>query len=442
MASAYWDEGNEQWVADFRPLGGLNKQRRRVRLDRAKFQAQDAALAFANECERYCRMLEVAPQDPRDVEHAGHIGAITKDQLQRLREGLDAGPAAEDRSRPWTMRDAAEAHPASKRDLVARPRDHALYLDHVDAFCAFAGVTEAGLVTLDQVMRWIVQLTKDGKTWEGRRHRLLYVRRACVMAATRGLPNPLGEMTLDRRAKERRGIAAWTLPELALAVQALDDPRAVAAVALSGMLGLRPSEVARLQIADLLPNGLLSVGARESKNDPSARVLPLPPTIARWCAEAADIREKDKRRAATRPLIPSSNGREMAPSTFNHWLKPLLEDATGRALEVKALRKAFASWAPRAGIPGRDIERFLGHATALLAPVTSRHYLAEGLAEELAPSALLLERAIREAMAAAKPQRKSAQTRVRAALLTRRAAKAAYKRALKAPRLHDLSTTA
>ena len=74
-------------------------------------------------------------------------------------------------------------------------------------------------------------------------------------------------------------------------------------------------------------------------------------------------------------------------------------------IATKDLRKTFATWASEV-IPAQDLERWLGHRTALHATVTSRHYLGRHLIEQLRPAAKALDRAIRQAMAKPKPTAK------------------------------------
>lgn len=406
MASVYRD--GDQWVADFRPVGGILKMRRKVRLKPKHLPeyTEAAALAFAKECDRYCRVLEAAPQRPEDIDHAERIRAITPEQAAELRAGLPVS-APVDTLRPLTLAEAARLHPSTQRDERTRPREAVLNLRHLDAFAAFAGVREVAAVDIGMALRWVAKLKGEGISWEGRRHRLLYLRRACRMAATRGLPDALAGLRIDHREDgDAPEVEAWTLDELARGASALTDDRARAALGLGGFVGLRPSECFRLVVGDLRGD-LLDVGKRKAKNRSSRRTIPLPPTVARWCATIAAGRAGDAPLFGT--LVRGRPG-AFTEMSWAHWLKPLLAAATGRALKPKCLRKSFTSWAG-AVIDGRDLERFSGHASAFLAPVSSAHYQADRAAAELRPAAALLERAIRAALGGVEKSAKPAAKR-------------------------------
>lgn len=425
MASVYRD--GDQWVADFRPVGGVKKQRRKVRIKARQLpnDSEAAALAYAKECDRYCRVLEVAPQRPEDIDHAERIRAITSEQAAELRAYMQATPTG-DRlaNKNPTLREAAWLHPATLNDQKTRERDCALNFKHLDAFAAFAGVTLVAEVTTEMAIRWVDQLRKDGVSWDGRQHRLRYLKRACVMGATLGLPNVLPEeLRINRRVdgEDDLVVEAWTLDELGRGAVLLDDLRAKVALGLGGFVGLRPSESYRPRCCDVA-GGLLDLTKIRTKNRRSKRMLPLPPTVAAWCAELAAGRPPEE------PLIMSRvRGRQkpFSEATWAHWLAPLLAAATGRALPPKCLRKAFTTWAP-AVLAGRDVERFTGHADAFLAPVSSTRYQAARAAEELRPAAALIERELRAAMKRAEASAEVKQAR-RDAERTARAAAAARK---------------
>jgi integrase len=406
MARAFWNESDEQWTADFRGVGMKLKQRRRVRLDRKAFPraAADQAHAIAAECDRYCRLLEIGTPDPADVEHAARIKAIGEDQLDRLRAALPPGAAVAP-SRQWSLKDAAKAHPSTQRDERMRATEAVLNLRHLRAFAEFSGNDLVARVKLGDVLAWVAKMKKDGVSWEGRRHRLLYLRRACKMATTQGLPDAIAGLRIDHKEDgDVPAVEAWTLDELGRGAARLEDPRALAALGLGGFCGLRPSECARLIIGDLRGD-LLDVGKRKRKNRASGRTLPLPATVARWCAALVGKRKPEA------PLIAAAAHRQerraFTAATWAQWLGPLLTKATGRELPPKCLRKAFTSWAPGV-LAGRDVERYLGHQSAFLAQVSSTKYQADRAAAELRPAAVLIEQALADAVERAKKQPKRA----------------------------------
>lgn len=405
MASAFWDKLNGQWIADFRPLGGVLKQRRKVRIDPKRHGRGDAAgaKAFAAECERYCRLLEQLLPLPADVDHAERIGAITADQAANLRAKLPAGPASPAPSLEWSIRQAAEAHPSTQRDMVADATRALTYLKTLEDFGRFAGVSKVADLKLQDVLRWVEQLKKDGRTFDARRHRLLYLRRASRMAATVGLTDQLSGLRIDRRGDDEDELEPPTLDELGVALRAAaDDRRLQVAIALEAFLGLRPSECYRGLVGDL-DEDLVDVGKRKRKNRSSRRTLPLPPTLARWCHELAGERE------ATEPLLVTQHHGKPGPffeNSYSRWLGSFLTEQLGRPVQAKALRKSFSTWSRRR-LDGRDVERFMGHQSAFLADVTSQRYLGPMAAEELRPAAKVIERVLRAALKPPAKRRRS-----------------------------------
>ncbi len=394
MPSAFHDPSRDRWIADFRPLRAAGLKRRRAVVPSARLrpghEAADAA-TFAEECDHLCRLLDTQIS-ASILQRARELGAISEPQATALLAGrpLPVGSAAKEGS----LVAAALAHPASRRDSERDPTNALVYIRHVEAFATWSGCATVRGLTLDGVLGWVAHLRDQGVSQGGRRHRLRYVRRAAVMGASWGSPNPLSGLRLDERADDPAPLDVLSLDELAGVMARLTDTRARLAAALGGCLGLRPSETARLRVGDLA-EGALRVGERQRKTSASRRTLPLPATVAAWCAEEA------ARRPSSAPLIPShAPGRAeaaMEASAWCQWLQPLLTAAAGRHVPAKGLRKAFATWASRF-IPGRDVERFLGHQSALLSPVTVRHYLGAALALELEPSAAVLERELATAL--------------------------------------------
>ncbi len=376
------------YVLDFRGLHQVGKQRRRVRVKATDPRATDlnTASAWAQECDRYCRLLEVAP-DPHDVQHAVRIRAITSEQGAALLNGLPV-PAATEHAKRLSIEEAALRHPSTQRDPLARKVE---YLKYLKQFTDFAKVDAVGDVKLDQVQRWIAKMRADKLAPATRRHRLLYVRRATRMASTEGMPDVIGGLRLDVTGAPT--VEAWTLAELQQACRAFlkaNNLRALVATALGGFLGLRPSEVFRARCGDFARHELaIGQDGRPAKNAASRRRLPLPATLDRWASDLA------KDRPADEPLLVTAGnggGRAFRTETFSQWLMPLLRDATGRRLKVKALRKSFATWATREGLDRNHVEAFLGHENPFVSAVTGRHYLADILARELRPTAKAIDK--------------------------------------------------
>jgi integrase len=244
-------------------------------------------------------------------------------------------------------------------------------------------------VTLDNVLQWVSEMKRRKWKWDTRRHALIYLRRAAVMGTRQGLPNQLAGIRLDHQDRVRTAIRVWSLARIVQAIKAAKDPRIAAALVLGGCLGLRPTEIQRVEVDDLVDD-VLHLGLRESKNVASVRSLPVPATVLRYLTALTN------KRTTGALLLPQ--GARSGPTLTSSGLHQLLADTlTAPKIAPKDLRKSFATWAATK-IPAADLERYLGHSSALHAAVTSRHYLAAHFADQLRPSAALLSGAISGAM--------------------------------------------
>lgn len=381
MPSAFFDQRRNGWIADYRGLFTKDHLRTRVPLSRilSSDTAKADAAAFAEELDRYCRMLE-RDRNPADVAHALRLGAITEAQANAL---LDGGPMPARQSEPLTIKDAATSHPSSQREKLPAKQWAVKCLAD---FQAHSGIKHLHLLTLDHVMRWIADLRKRGWSFDTRRHALSYLRRACVMGTRYDLPNVLDGMRIDAADNLRTAVRTWTMHALVTAITTTTDQGSRMALILGGCLGLRPTEILRAH-SDDLDGDILHIGRREAKNDASRRALPIPGVVLGW------IRDALGKRTTGALVLP------YGPRCRDHYTLSGLHQLTAEALRgpprigPKHLRKTFASWAAET-IPAADVERFLGHRTALHAAVTDRSYLAKHLAEQLRPSAKLMDAAL------------------------------------------------
>lgn len=441
MPSAFLD--SRGWIADFRPPAVSGKKRRRVRVPvaaiRSARSAKADALAYAVECASLSTLLSAttAPA-PHVLARALELKAITPDEAQRLAPNVAAllstsaaqlGPIVAPKPQRLTLEDAADAHPSTPRESHADYRRH---LTNLRDFVAWSGVEHVDALTLDLALRWVAHLRATKYSFDGRRHALLWLRRASRMGAVlAGLPDPLVGFTLDRR-ETVSDVKAWSLPELAAAWRALSpppksaipyDPRPLAALALGALCGLRSSEIYRLRRTDVdlaTDPPRIVIGSQGAKNAASRRALPLPAIVAEALALLLAARRPHwadrypnapRRKAAPRSkpdagdalfLTAWHGGRgEFRPNTWPHWIRPLLAGATGRDLPPKCLRSSFATWAARAGFNRDHIERYLGHTISGSASITARHYLADYAIAELTPTALAIDVTFRAALAAA-----------------------------------------
>lgn len=411
MATAWEDRVKGGWIASFRGANRPGAPRRRLRLPRTRVWDKTSAVAYAAECERYARVLEGVPT-AAEISHAEELGVLTRAQAQAMRTAhcFPSVVAGErDPFAPWTLVDAAEAHPATRREKATRPGDYRKHIAGLEAFAAWSGSQRLDALTLDQVVRWVDHLRGTGVAWDTRRHRLLYLRRAARMAAAvAGMPDVLGGIALDRN-DQRADPQVWPLAELIEAAVRLERGRLVmhhrapVVIALGAGMGLRPSELLRLRVGHVAGD-VLRVGAETRKNAASRRDLPIPASLLPWITAAT----RDPKTGDTRPptdwLIPGRCKRALSPHALDAWWQQYVIPELAGELTPKHLRKTFATWSSEAGIEPRHVEAYLGHRASELAAVTSRHYIAAGRVAALRPAATALDVHLATAIAAARAQ--------------------------------------
>ncbi len=406
MASA-WRSGRG-YVAEFHPfVGRTDGKAHRQRVPKKVWTGKDdplaAALAWAHSVEKHAAMMR-GNVTSQGIELALALGAISEEQARALFQGIPPPEMAP--LQPVTIEQAFYAHPSSLNDTG---RSRRRYSDAISAWVKWSGSGLLHDLTLDGFTRYRDRLIGEGYAWDSRRHLLLPLRRAARMAAARyGMPDVLSGLHLDK--PEARPMAqAWTLDELRKGFGKLaDNLRGAVALGLGGFVGLRPSETIRIRCGDLrkdnrLPYAILPGRAKDAKNHASRRLLPIPPTIAK------DMRALAAGRKPTDPLLVTIPGNEaegggfnaaskaFTQETFNQWLAPLMQEATGKRLPARCLRKSFATWTRRAGIKDEHREVYLGHETELAQSITGRHYVAdlhEVLADELEKTRKKLESAL------------------------------------------------
>ena len=435
MASAYFDPAIQAWKASFRGLfqRGVVRTRLRIPLDQLRHgQEKSLADAYAKHLDRLCRLCESQPKSA-DIDQAEAAGAITPDQAAALRTGARP-PITGEGNKPVPMRILALArtHPSSRRE---RTRDILRHESDVTAFTTWAGTDRIEALTIERVDDWLRHLTEQGRTYDGRRHALLWLRRAARMAMTHGYPDALSGMILNRR-EQRPVIRAWTFAELGELLRGAaryPDHRLYAAVLLGGFAGLRDSEMFRLVCGDL-DGHVLHIS--RTKNRASIRSLPLPdpivdalrPLVHGQPADAHLFRPTHVRTKRSpdilafcdhtfprwfngavwgdHPTTPAALARAIAapaPPYRPHKVPPA-PSAIGacprlRRLPMKSLRKAFMSWTIRAKHDTHLIERWAGHTISGIAAVSERHYFADLDVTELEPIADVIGAAIQRSVA-------------------------------------------
>jgi integrase len=177
------------------------------------------------------------------------------------------------------------------------------------------------------------------------------------------------------------------------------DYRPRAAVGLTGFMGLRGSEAARLKVRWLdVEAGVLHI--RKSKTKAGIRDLPVPPRVMAWLVPltiGADPEQPLLRMVGRRKY----NSLFFKPEWWGRWLGDHMARVTGRSLPAKCLRKTFSTWADEARLDPRWIVSYLGHRDTHLPKVTMEHYRQRGAIEALRPAAAVIsghmDRALAEA---------------------------------------------
>jgi integrase len=163
----------------------------------------------------------------------------------------------------------------------------------------------------------------------------------------------------------------WSIDELRGAWKSVwlaeAAPTARLVIGLGGLMGLRPTEIIEARLGDV-SDGLLTTGR---KTTASHRIIPIPETVK----EA--LKRPRPRKAKTDHLVIGGRGTGLALNGLNHFMKRTL------GVAPKFLRKSFTSAMIRQKAPPELLEAYIGHEHAMMRAVTSRHYMAEYLAEEM-----------------------------------------------------------
>lgn len=358
MASAFTDRSG--CIAQFR---GYSGKRRCVRVAGDMAEAH----ALAQEAELLCRALHIKPTIGA-LARAIEIRAITQEEADIIQGYSD------NTHTNVTIREAALAHPTTSRerdrDIIELDR----HLRELAEFMEFSGVEHLASLTVQHVQRYIEHLRRRGYSWDGRRHRIIMLRRACRMAPSYGLRDVLAGIQLDRR-EEVPQVVVWGQEDAKNALRCLSGP-ALGICAL-GLCGLRPTEIIRAEYADV-QEGCLIVGSRDAKTLSSRRTLPLPGFAMAIIGSGRGA------------IIRHRRGRYDQSALADSWLYYVRQTDLPR-IPPKSLRKTCATLLIESGAAPLLVESWLGHSHAGLLPVTNRHYLAKVNIDALRPVSDLLQ---------------------------------------------------
>lgn len=168
------------------------------------------------------------------------------------------------------------------------------------------------------------------------------------------------------------------------------DPRTEILLLLSGVCGLRLSEVARLPVSAFDP-GARTLDVRDTKNAASVRVLPLPGMVfERLMAAVGRLAD------GVEWLMPGRGTRHCPTYRAGDWLRPWLRELAAAAdaphlaaIDPKDLRKTAFNLLRAAGVEPEWRALYCGHAATTMA---GRHYEDRG-------SARMIEQIRREIVA-------------------------------------------
>lgn len=326
----------------------------------------------------------------RDIEKA-------KKFAEDMNKELFGNPEEKDPSEIGIL-DAAALHPSSVRELEDSPVQYKRHMACLEKFVESSTVSKLKDLTMDAVISYVSKMKKEGKSWDTRRHALLFVKRASAYGPSVGLPDVLNGIQVDRRSVEDRGeVVAYdskTLRKIVYRIAANGDYRNLAAALLMGFCGLRPSEVPLIKISDVNVDGcLIQVGR---KNIYSNRLIPIPPTVAKCLGVLSGASHMSNARDGSMPLLPSirnsSKVSPMLPHGFGVQFNRSVSGYFGNPVHAKSFRKSFTTiLVDELSIDGRLVDSYTGHAYGGIGRVSARHYLKKRATNDLFPVAMRVE---------------------------------------------------
>lgn len=324
-------------------------------------------LALARECEELCRQLEnPLLVNERLIAHAREKNAISEHEAAALL-GLHEPTPRTKNPKHLTILEAAAQHPATIRE-EANPKEYDRHLANLKEFLKWSEIQHVKDITLPLVTRYVAHLEATGRQPSTINHALLWIRRASRMGAQFGITDKLTGFIITRKSTIRKRIDVYTLNDIVLSITQLTNAgkhRPAAAIALGGLMGLRPSEIVRAKIGDV-SDGLLQTGF---KNQYSIRRVAIPRFVYTTITPLLN-------REPSAPLI-TRDRKHMhhREDRFGSWLQKNTAPITGVAIAAHTLRKSFCTWADACGLTSREYEPYMGHARSDVLAITRDHYM-------------------------------------------------------------------
>ena len=305
---------------------------------------------------------------------------------------------------PYSLHHLATNHPASKREKEKRPREYRRHQIELNEFVSWSKIKTIDQLTLGDVERYMEHMRAKGFSYDGRRHRLLHLRRACAMAPNLGIPNVLAGISLNQRESQEEP-ETYSITEMMMIFHALRQSahsRAMIPFTLGAFCGLRCSEIIRANVEDLEAVEVdgrqvttLKIGRVAAKTKGSVREIPLPDLVAETIRDCLIV-------AGNGPLVSRSNRgnlRNPVPlDKFATWMRRIISQSLRQMDQpppvkppavLRASFLSFAGW--ELSVPPAALEAYVGHTAGELSAITSRHYLRRAKLTEFMPIKVALD---------------------------------------------------
>ncbi len=321
-------------------------------------------------------------------------GIITDEQSKDWISGMGSRPDSQ--ASKITLKEAALANPKVRRERDVRPVEFRRHRRELEEFIKWSGKSYLVEVKRSDILAWVEKMKTDGTSFDGRRHKLMFIRYACQMAGDYGLVDVIGTFQLDRKESgDKKAPEAYSSEELGKVLKHLQETperaRWLACVGLMAFCGLRPSEVTRLRSGDV-QGDVVYVGRIKRKTAASERRLVMPATVAKW-VEA--IKPENPHAVLIGSGHHGRKGQEYDLRNFARYLGDRIRDSGVNWKGAKAFQKTFATLATwEWKLPGQFIDVYMARKVAMIHGTTAGHYLSRDIEKQMRPVARKIDREI------------------------------------------------